>query len=372
MSAADQVIIKSVEAYPVALPLTKPIRMAHAVFETVENVIVRIESEDGFVGWGEAASAPSLTGETWQGMVALIQGFIAPLLIGRDARLRSKLMDRIGANVFGATGSVSAVEIALIDLLGHRFNVPFSMLIGGMCRDHVEPMWILGNGSVDADIADARHRHDQGYRFFKLKGGTQSIDREIEATVRLREALGQDVRLCIDANSGYTLAQARKYIAGTQSAHVEFIEQPFPRNDLASLRSLAADGSIPICADQSVHDIADIHLQSQCGVSGVALKLNKLGGVTPSLRAASICQDNGMKIIVAAKVAESSIASSAIMHLASVVGLVDWGVSLTHAYLAADLVRMPLQVIEGKSFLRNAPGLGVEVDLDNLDRLRIK
>ena len=371
MRASEKLIIKSVKAYAVALPLTKPIKMAHAVFETVENVIVRIESEDGFVGWGEAASAPSLTGETWQGMVSLIDGYIAPLLVGRDARLRSKLMSHVGSNIFGATGSVSAVEIALIDLLGRRFNLPFSMLIGGMCRDYVEPMWILGNGSVDADIADAKFRHEKGYRFFKLKGGTQSINQEIEATMRLREVLGQDVKICIDANSGYDLATARKYIAATAQARVEFIEQPFPRKDLASLKSLAADGSIPICADQSVHDVADIRLQSSCGVSGIALKLNKLGGVTAVLHAASICEENGMKIVVAAKVAESSIASAAIMHLASIVPLVEWGVSLTHAYLAADLVKEPLAVADGKSFLGNTGGLGVEVDLDNLDRFRI-
>jgi muconate cycloisomerase len=372
MHPAEKVIIKSVQAFAVALPLTKPIKMAHAVFETVENVIVRIESDDGFVGWGEAASAPSLTGETWQGMMSLVETYIAPLLVGRDARLRAKLLSHIEANIYGATGSISAVEIALIDLLGQRFNVPFSMLIGGMCRDYVEPMWILGNGSVDADLADAKSQHKKGYRSFKLKGGTQSIDQEIEATLRLRDLLGADSKICIDANSGYDLAGARKYIAATLAARVDFIEQPFPRKDLASLKALAADGSVPICADQSVHDMADIHLQSACGVSGIALKLNKLGGVTAALHAADICDEHGMKIIVAAKVAESSIASSAIMHLASIVPSVEWGVSLTHAYLAADLVRHPLGVTEGKSFLGNKPGLGIEVDLDNLDRFRIK
>ena len=340
MPTHEKLIIQSVKAYAVALPLTKPIKMAHAVFETVENVIVRIESEDGFVGWGEAASAPSLTGETWQGMVSLIEGFIAPLMVGRDARLRSSLMSHIGAHIFGATGSISAVEMALIDLLGHRYNLPFAMLIGGMCRDHVEPMWILGNGSMEADLADAQFRHGKGYRSFKVKGGTQSIDQEIESTMRLRDVLGQDVKICID--------------------------------DIASLKALAADGSIPICADQSVHDIADIHLQSTCGVSGIALKLNKLGGVTAALHAASICEENGMKIIVAAKVAESSIASAAIMHLASVIPSVEWGVSLTHPYLAVDLVKQPLELKDGKSFLGNKPGLGIDVDVDNLDRYRIR
>ncbi|MFM2444954.1 MAG: hypothetical protein RJB09_2140 [Pseudomonadota bacterium] len=372
MPIHEKLMIQSVKAYAVALPLTKPIKMAHAVFETVENVIVRIESEDGFVGWGEAASAPSLTGETWQGMVSLIEGYIAPLMVGRDARLRSSLMSHIGAHIFGATGSISAVEMALIDLLGHRYNLPFAMLIGGMCRDHVEPMWILGNGSMEADLADAQFRHGKGYRSFKVKGGTQSIDQEIESTMRLREVLGQDVKICIDANSGYDLAKARRYISATSAARVEFIEQPFPRQDIASLKALAADGSIPICADQSVHDIADIHLQSTCGVSGIALKLNKLGGVTAALHAASICQENGMKIIVAAKVAESSIASAAIMHLASVIPSVEWGVSLTHPYLAVDLVKQPLELKDGKSFLGNKPGLGIDVDVDNLDRYRIR
>jgi len=372
MQLPDKVIIKSVQAYAVALPLKKPIKMAHAVFETVENVLVRIESEDGFVGWGEAASAPSLTGETWQGMVSLIRDYIAPRIVGGDARLRAKIMARISANIFGATGSLSAVEIALIDLLGQQFKIPFAMLIGGMCRAHVEPMWILGNGSVDADVADAKARFVDGYRSFKLKGGTQSVDREIEATHRLREALGQAVKICIDANSGYSLADARRYISGAASAGVDFVEQPFPRLDQASLRAFAADGSVPICADQSVHEIHDVQRQAELGASGIALKLNKLGGVTEALRAASVCESHGMKIIVAAKVAESSIASSAIMHVASVVPTVEWGVSLTHAYLAADLVKQPLPINEGVSRLTNQPGLGIEVDRDAIERFRIQ
>lgn len=372
MNVDDKIIIKSVRVYAVALPLTKPIKMAHAVFDRVQNVIVEIESEDGFIGWGEAASAPSLTGETWQGMVALVNEHIAPLLIGRDARLRSKLIEDICSNIFGASGSISAVEIALIDLLGHQFNVPFSMLIGGMVRDYVEPMWILGNGTVEADLKDAKLKYLEGYRFFKVKGGTQSIDNEIEITLQLRENLGPNVKLCIDSNSGFSLANARRYIEATKSSCIEFIEQPFPRNDLISLRALASDGIIPLCADQSVHDINDIHLQSQCGVSGIVLKLNKLGGISSCLRAASICHDKGMKIIVAAKIAESSIASSAIMHVASVISSVEWGVSLTQSYLAADLVRKPLQIIDGRTALSNLPGLGIDVDLDCLDRLRIK
>jgi muconate cycloisomerase len=369
--AAAAIIIKRVDAIAVAMPLTKPMKMAHATFTKVENLIVRIEAEDGTAGWGEAASAPSLTGETWQGMVAVVRDFIAPVLVGRDARLRLKLVAAMGNAVYGASGSRSAVEMALVDLLARSLNVPVAMLLGGLVRDHVEPMWMLGNAKAEDDVSEARAKAEEGFRYFKLKAGTKNLDDEIASTLTIRKGVGPDVRLCADSNSAFSLATARRYAAGTEAANLAFLEQPFPQKDLAALRAFSRDGVLPVCADQSVHTLSDIVEQAESGVAGIALKLNKLGGFGACLRAAAICEERGLKIVSSAKVAESSLASAAIVHLSCVVPSVEWGVSLTHGYLAEDVVKSPLRVQQGRTALPPGPGLGVEVDERAIEHLKI-
>jgi muconate cycloisomerase len=369
--ATAAIVIKRVDAMAVAMPLTKPMKMAHATFTKVENLIVRIEAEDGTVGWGEAASAPSLTGETWQGMVAIVRDYIAPLLVGKDARLRLKLVAAMGNAVYGATGSRSAVEMALVDLLARSLNVPVAMLLGGLVRDHVEPMWMLGNARAEDDVDEARTKAEEGFRYFKLKAGTKKLGDEIATVLTIRKAVGEDVKLCADSNSAFTLATARAYAAGTESANLAFIEQPFPQKDFAALRAFSRDGMLPVCADQSVHTISVIVEQSDNGAVGIALKLNKLGGFGACLRAAAICEERGLKIVSSAKVAESSLASAAIVHLSCVIPSVEWGVSLTHGYLAEDVVKTPLRVQQGQTALPPGPGLGVEVDERAVERLKI-
>lgn len=370
-SAASPVLIRRVDPIAIRIPLAKPMKMAHATFTEVENLVVRIEAEDGTVGWGEAASAPSLTGETWQGMVAVVRDYMAPVLAGQDARLRGRLSRLLDKAVYGASGSRSAVEMALIDLVARSNGVPAALLLGGLYRDRVEPMWMLGNPTAAEDVAEAERRKQEGYRFLKLKAGAKRLEDEIELALAVRRAVGPEVKLCADANSGFTLASGRRYLEATLDAGLAFLEQPFPARELRMLADLARGQPVPLCADQSVHTTDDIHRQAEHGVGGIALKLNKLGGVSACLHAAELCEQEGLRTLVAAKVAETSIASAAIVHLACAVPNVDWGVSLTHSYLAHDVVREPLSVRNGGIMLPPGPGWGVEIDEGVIARIRI-
>jgi len=111
-------LIRRVDAIPVALPLTKPVKMAAETVTHARNVLVRIEAQDGTVGWGEAASAPTMTGDTIAGLVAAVREHLAPVLIGEDVWMRPALMKRLKVALYGNTGAHSAVEMALLDLAG--------------------------------------------------------------------------------------------------------------------------------------------------------------------------------------------------------------------------------------------------------------
>src|ERR1700747_1352734 len=122
-------VIRRVNAVAVALPLKKPMKMAGVPSTHAQNLVVRIEAEDGTVGWGEAASAPTMTGDTLGGLVAAVRDHLAPLLTGEDAWERPALARRMKAALIGNTGAHSAVEMALLDLAGRTAQVPLIELV---------------------------------------------------------------------------------------------------------------------------------------------------------------------------------------------------------------------------------------------------
>jgi muconate cycloisomerase len=360
--------IRRVDAIPVALPLNKPMKMAGVNITHAQNILVRIEARDGTLGWGEAASAPTMTGDTLGGLVAAVRDHLAPVLTGADAWERPALVHRMNTTLVGNSGAHSAVEMALLDLAGRAANVPLIDLIGGAVRDAVAPMWLLGNKTTEQDISEAHEREAAGFHFFKLKVGVKPLAAEIDGTLALRAALGSDVPLCADANCGFTLDAARRYLDGTRGANLLFLEQPLEPADLDGFATLARTAPVPVGVDEGIHSLGDIGAHARAGAGGVSLKLIKLGGIAPALAAAHLCRRLGLKVNVASKIAESSIASAALMHLTCAIPVSDWGVSLTHFYLAEDLVKRPLPLGDGIIALPTGPGLGVEVDEAAVER----
>jgi muconate cycloisomerase len=365
-------IIRRVDAIPVALPLTKPMKMAGVTIAHAHNLLVRVEARDGTVGWGEAASAPTMTGDTLGSLTAAVRDHLGPLLIDRDAWMRPALCRALKSALLGNTGAHSAVEVALVDLAGQAAGLPGIDTMGGAQRTQVAPMWLLGNATPEQDIAEAQAKLRQGFKFFKLKIGVKPLAVEIAGTLAVRAALGPAVPLCADANCGLTLADARRYAERTREADLLFLEQPLAHDDLEGFAALARAAPVPIGVDEGIHSIADVEAHARCGAGGVSLKLIKLGGMTAALEAAMLCRRLGLRVNVAAKIAESSIASAAAVHLACAVPAVDWGVSLTHFYLAEDLVRRPLPMGDDGVSLPLGPGLGIAVDENAVARFSLR
>ena len=368
--AGAPLTIRRVDAIPVALPLTKPVKMAAETVTHARNVIVRVEAQDGTVGWGEAASAPTMTGDTIAGLVAAVREHLAPLLIGEDAWMRPALMKRLKVALYGNTGAHSAVEMALLDLAGRSAGLPVIDLIGGAMRREVAPMWLVGNATPEQDVAEAQARRNAGIRFFKLKVGVKPLATEIATAIAVRKALGPDLPVCADANCGFSHDAARRYLAATRDAALLFLEQPFDSTDMKGLAALARTAPIAIGADEGIHSLHDIEAHAEAGAGGVSLKLIKLGGFGAALAAGALCKRLGLAVNIVAKMSESSLASAATVHLACAVENIDWGVSLTHFYLAEDIVRQPLAMADGLVALPAGPGLGVEIDEVVVARLR--
>ena len=271
--ARTPLAIRRVDAIPLALPLTKPVKMAAETVTHARNLLVRIEAQDGTIGWGEAASAPTMTGDTIAGLVAAVRDHLAPVLIGGDVWMRPALIKRMRTVLYGNTGAHSAVEMALLDLAARSAGVSVIDLIGGPVRPAVAPMWLVGNATPEQDVAEAEARKAAGIRFFKLKVGVKPLATEVAAAHAVRGALGVEMPLCADANCGFSHEAAERFLSLTADAGLLFLEQPFAPDDMSGLAALARATPVAIGADEGIHSLHDIEAHAAAGARGISLKL---------------------------------------------------------------------------------------------------
>jgi L-alanine-DL-glutamate epimerase-like enolase superfamily enzyme len=357
--------IKTVEPIAVSLPLKKPVQMAGETVARADNVLVRVEAEDGVVGWGEAASAPMMTGETVASMMAALH-HMAPALVGRAADDFAGAAAAMDARIYGNTGAKAAVDIALHDLVGRATGQPVYALLGGRRRSCIAVLAVVGSDDAAADLREAQARWTAGYRAFKIKVGFSSWQADAERTRAICSALKQQAKDCLisaDANQGFGIADALAYVGAVSGYGLDFLEQPLVAHDLDGLARVAAASGVPIGADEGIHALADIeHHHAAKAARGVSLKAIKLAGVRGVLEAGRLCERLGMNINISCKTGESSVASAAALHVAAAVPALAWGLTITSPGLAEDVVTDPLRVEHGHIAVLNKPGLGVDVD----------
>lgn len=370
--AAPLMIIRA-EAIPVALPLKKAVVMAGERIERAYNLLVRVEAANGLVGWGEAASAPLMTGDVLPGMIAAVNNYLAPLVIGQDALRRAELAQRCARALLHNTGAKCAVDMAINDLVGHHLGVSVADLFGGALREVLQPMYLLGNPRVEDDVAEAKHKLEEGWSFFKLKIGIKDPREEARAAIEIRRHLGNGVALCADANMGMSFANARLFAEQAADANLLFMEQPLHSDDIDGMAALARVSPIPLNGDESIGSISSLLTLHRLGaIQGANIKTIKMGGIAPTVHAMSVCGALGLSINLAGKVAESSIAAAAIVQLGCIAPNLDWGLNITHHYLAEDVTDTPLLIERGAVRRPRGPGLGVAVSEAKVRRLRVK
>ena len=354
--------IRSLEPIAVSLPMSQPIKMAGVALGTADNVLVRAETEDGVVGWGEAASAPTMTGELTPGIVAAVR-YLAPALIARPVDTIADALAIMDSRLHGNASAKAAVEIALHDALGRERGLPVYALLGGCKRSEVPVLRMLGSGDTDADCADAERLKAAGFVAWKIKVGVNDPDYDATRTRRICAVLGAGHLVSADANQGWSFEQALRYLRSVEGCGLHFLEQPIDGADIEGMARLARSTRIGIGADEGIHCLDDIRRHHEKGaIRGASLKTIKLGGLVRVMQAANLCTELGLEVNLACKIAESSIATAAVLHLAAAAPSVSWGVSLSSQYLAQDVVGEPTQLVRGRAAVGTQPGLGIDVD----------
>jgi muconate cycloisomerase len=367
--------ITHVETIPVRVPL-KPgmvTRTAHGEHHTSDYVIVRVHTDAGLVGLGEATVSALWSGETSKSCAAAIDDLVGPAFVGKDptqlTALR-RLMDfLLKLNPF----TKAAVEMALWDINGKALGVPVHHLLGGKLREVIPTKMMIGA----FDLPHVRRLAEQflawGARCLKVKVGLD-LAGDLARVRAVRELAGPDIPITVDANCGWNVATARVALEELRRFNLLLAEQPIAPGDNQSMASLRFSG-IPIMADESVFSLADAwNVLKSHAADIVSIYPGKNGGIAGAIEIAHLAQAVGIPCHVGSNL-ELGIGSAAMLHLACAVPNVDSASYpadiLGPHYHAVDLLIEPLSLQPEGARVPDGPGLGVALDENQLRRFRV-
>ena len=356
--------IKDIEIKTLLLPFPAPVKIAFAVIEGATGVFVRITTDEGIYGIGEASPFGPVTGETVESTIAALELF-RPALIGMEATDLEgvhAVMDRM--LTFNASAKC-AIDIALYDIIGKAMNLPVYKVLGGSCPTIESDLTVhIEEPEVMAEIAKDYVR--RGYRVIKVKTGINPDD-DIKALRMIREAVGPDIRLRIDANQGYDVCTAYRVLEELKKLGVEAAEQPLPWWNVDGMAELRKQvHGIQIMADESVHDPHDAMRVIKAGAADVInIKLMKCGGIYPALKINAAAEAAGIPCMLGC-MADTKIAITAAASLVAAMR------NITEADLDGFLCKKDPEMgmkggftYEGGIYtLSDKPGLGIDFDFD--------
>ena len=365
--------IARVETFPVALPTIADFAVSGGSVarkgQPSIRVLVKVTSDDGTFGWGEATPIPSWTYETLESITTTIDRYLAPVAIGIavwDFDSLTRAFDRAINRGFsiGMPLAKAAVDVAVHDLLGKSLGLPVSALMGGRRRDRITLGWIVsteGHGGAERSVAEGR---DLGYRAFKIKIGLHGERDDVRVVERVRDVAGDDAYLWVDANQGYTVDVALRVANALSGIGVAVFEQPLPANDIEGLRRVRDRSSLPVALDESLRHPTDLATFVKLGAIDVAIaKVQRSGGLTLSQRLCQYAEDSGVRLM-GSGLTESDVGLAASLHLFGTFGI-DTPVDLNgRQFLESPYARSTVQVANGDARVPDAPGLGVLVDED--------
>ncbi|HQR35316.1 MAG TPA: dipeptide epimerase [Blastocatellia bacterium] len=336
--------------------LRNPSVVAYESVEVAPNVIVRVEVENGLVGWGNAAPDEHVTGENADGVERTLRERLSPFLLGQDASRIEAIWPQLCRLAANQPTAVAAVDIALYDLLGKAAGLPVCQLLGN-AKSKLETTVTLSIEELPTTLARAKDFQAQGFRALKVKCGLNP-DEDVDRVRQLRRTVGSQIRLTLDANQGYSVAESLRMLEAVKECRIDFIEQPVAATDIEALRELCQRSPIPVMADESVLSAADV---LKTPASLVNLKLMKTGGITGALKANAVAEARGIRAMVGC-MDESRISMAAAAHFALAMNNIVYGDLDGHIDIVDDAAEQGIMIENGFVLINERAGLGLVVE----------
>lgn len=363
--------ITAVEAIPVSVPVRTPLKMAVATVYERTCIVVRMITDAGVVGLGESVLARYFSGESHASAVDLIDNVFAPVLVGRDPRETGEIRRLMGAITVFNNGARAAVEMALHDAVAREQGIPLYELYGGRARPAVPTIWHVSGDDPAAMATEAKQAAADGYPLVKVKVGHE-VEADLAAVFAVREAVGDDVQLLLDANQGWTVADAVRFAKEVLPAFPGFIEQPVHRNDVIGMAEVNRASDVVIAGDEGVFDADALRLHLDLGAVGaVVAKLMKAAGPIGIQEVFAVADEAGIGVHFAGMAGQTSVGAAHAAHLALAVPNLVYGSGIAPHYLAADIVTEPFRPVSGHLHPGDDPGIGLELDSEAVERYRV-
>lgn len=359
-------IIEDAAASIIRAPLASPFRIATGQHDELENVFLRLRTSDGVCGYGEAAVASHITGETVQGTLENLER-AASMLTGRTVDDAEAVCRELSGAFPGNRAALAALEMAMLDLSSRVRGIPFYRLFTPVSG--LEPVLTFATditiviGSLDEARATARDFAARGFDSFKIKIGRDE-ELDLKRVLAVHE-IAPEAKLILDANMGFSADRMLAFLdrLDAKGARPVLLEQPVPKHDWDGLTAITAaltGSGILVCADESVGSLADARRAVDGNaVSAINVKFMK-SGILEGAEIARFAASRGIRLMLGAMM-ESALAVTASAHFAAGLGCFDFLDMDTTFFLKGAPAHSPYLDAAGRFDLHDAgPGIGVE------------
>ena len=348
--------IKALEAFLVEVEYREPFTISLGTSVKARNVVVKLASDDGSIGLGEASPSPKIVGDDVDLVVETLRRAWRKLK-GVEIEGPETFAEVLG-RVSGSPSAKAALEMAFLDLWCKGLGVPLYRILGGYRRT-VETDITIGIMSPEEQAKRAVAYVEMGFKSIKLKLGLEP-EVDVERVRAVRDAVGESVRIRVDANQGWSVDEAKWVIGRISNYDVELVEQPVKWDDIRGLAEVRRESPIPIAADESVKSLADAIAVIKAEAADVInIKLMKCGGPWQALKLAAVSEAAGVKNMVGC-MGETGLAITAGVHVALALR------NVKYVDLDSDLLLAERLVVEGGAYcdrgirgVPERPGLGI-------------
>lgn len=365
---------KSIETLLVEIPTIRPHKMAVATMQTQTLVLVKITTEDGYIGWGEATTIGGLGygEESPESIKTNIETYFAPLLKSLAGLNIAQTFAVIKRNINGNRFAKCAIQTALLDIQAQRLGLPLSELLGGRLRDSVPVLWVLASGNTEKDIAEAQNMiAAKRHNIFKLKIGSRAVEADVEHVLAIKQAFGKDVSIRVDVNRAWSELEAIKGIQLLQDGGVDLIEQPCAIDNIDAMQRLTRRFDIAIMADESLMGPGTAYKLAKTNAASVfAVKVAQSGGLLEGRDVATVADLAGIDLY-GGTMLEGPVGTIASAHTFSTFTNLAYGTELFGPLLLTEeILKTPMQYQNFELTVPKTAGLGIELDEDKIDNLR--
>jgi L-alanine-DL-glutamate epimerase-like enolase superfamily enzyme len=363
--------IERIEAIPYAIAYTHPLKFASGEVTSADHVLVRVYTDDGVAGLADAPPRPYTYGETQESIVAIIDKVFAPQLAGTEIMDRERIHAVLRRTIHNQVAK-GAVDIAVWDAIGKTLGTPVHKLLGGY-TDRMRVSHMLGFLPADELLAEAqRYREQYGITTFKLKVGRRPLSLDVEACRVLREGLGDDVEIYLDANRGWTANEALEVLRRTGDLGLSLLEEPCDAKEAMGRRRLVEKSPIPVVGDESVPTAGDVSRELLSGGCNAVCIKTARSGFTEATQILGLCTGLGVDVTMGNQI-DTQIGSLATVTFGAAHEATSRRAGELSNFLdmADDLLADPIRIIDGTIAVRDLPGVGAEIDEDKLAAYRL-